>query len=309
MTMINTTPLGQIDTQNKVNSIAFIVGMSILGMFGFVAVMVVLVMLGFKGDTFYFLYLVVVGILAMAFVKMNHKRRDAIAAFVAENHMTRIPEENLDGLLPPSLANEGSHRSFSNAYELSVDGKPVELFDYSYQKISDSGHGLIAVSVYGVAVIRVDKTYPHIYLDGKANGGNDIYKSWQKISLEGDFDKYFTAYSEKNAEIETLEFLTPDTMARFIDNAQSYDIEVYGNTVAIIFNRTIYSKQAMDGLLRCLDALLPHMSVAAQAADTPASAINPVKTLLHKKKRIVSGYTILFITIFVVFYLARVLQR
>ena len=81
-------------------------------------------------------------------------------------------------------------------------------------------------------------------LDAKANNTNLFGKSLasnlpvslrkdQVLSLEGDFDKYFTLYAPKDYERDALYIFTPDLMTLLIDNAHSFDAEVVDNRLYI----------------------------------------------------------------------------
>ncbi len=73
---------------------------------------------------------------------------------------------------------------------------------------------------------------PHILLDAKDNNsifGSNLPVSFrrdQRLSLEGDFDKYFTLYCPKEYETDALYIFTPDLMASMIDYGKVYDIEL-----------------------------------------------------------------------------------
>ena len=47
----------------------------------------------------------------------------------------------------------------------------------------------------------------------------------EPISLEGNFDKYFSVYSQKYKNSDALVFLTPDTMHGFIENGADFHID------------------------------------------------------------------------------------
>jgi hypothetical protein len=49
------------------------------------------------------------------------------------------------------------------------------------------------------------------------------------LSLEGDFDKYFTLYCAAGFEEDALYVITPDLMALLIDQASPFDVEIAGN--------------------------------------------------------------------------------
>ena len=69
-------------------------------------------------------------------------------------------------------------------------------------------------------------------LDAKANNllrisnlSNTINRS-QVLSLEGDFDSYFTLYAPEQYKRDALYVFTPDVMAALIDHGKEYDIEI-----------------------------------------------------------------------------------
>ena len=59
--------------------------------------------------------------------------------------------------------------------------------------------------------------------------GSNLPASFDKsqiLSLEGDFDQYFTLYCPKAYERDALYVFTPDLMALLIDNAAPFDVEI-----------------------------------------------------------------------------------
>ena len=70
-------------------------------------------------------------------------------------------------------------------------------------------------------------------LDSRANNGlfgtsnlPAAFSKDQVLSLEGDFNNYFTLYCPKQYERDALYVFTPDLMARCVDNAAPFDIEI-----------------------------------------------------------------------------------
>lgn len=61
-------------------------------------------------------------------------------------------------------------------------------------------------------------------------------KKRQSLSLEGNFDKYFTLYCPENYEQDTLYWLTPELMELLVTNLSIYDIEVVDNKVYLYPN-------------------------------------------------------------------------
>jgi hypothetical protein len=70
-------------------------------------------------------------------------------------------------------------------------------------------------------------------LDSRANNGMfgssnlpSAFRRDQVLSLEGDFDRYFTLYCPRQYERDALYVFTPDLMALLIDEAAPYDVEI-----------------------------------------------------------------------------------
>ncbi len=85
---------------------------------------------------------------------------------------------------------------------------------------------------YGYLAIRLQRRLPHLVLDATRNDGlfgssipmpiaND-----QRLSLEGDFDRYFRLYCPEGYERDALYVFTPDLMALLIDETGDLDVEI-----------------------------------------------------------------------------------
>ncbi len=195
----------------------------------------------------------IISLLTYGLLKANSVRKKVITEFAKANNLSPIGNEVLTQLLPPSLQDVGSNRKFANGYLMQLDERSIYLFDYSYDMLAEKQ----SHKIFSLAVIKTEKSYPHIYLDAKQNNKGSHHKSLQKIVLEGDFHKYFDLYAERSMNIETLSFLTPDVMQKFIDTARLFDIETDGQNLAVITAGTSnYVKSNMDRLIGCLRALL-----------------------------------------------------
>ena len=85
---------------------------------------------------------------------------------------------------------------------------------------------------WGYAALRLNTPLPHIVLDAQRNnswGASSLPQalaSRQQLSLEGDFDRHFALYCPEGYEADALYLFTPDIMARLIDSAALFDIEI-----------------------------------------------------------------------------------
>lgn len=86
---------------------------------------------------------------------------------------------------------------------------------------------------WGYLALRLDRTLPHMVLDAKANNAAfgstslpALFSREQRLSLEGDFDRYFTLYCPRQYERDALYVFTPDLMALCIDEVAAFDVEI-----------------------------------------------------------------------------------
>jgi len=89
-----------------------------------------------------------------------------------------------------------------------------------------------ATTTVGFLAILLDRQMQHMILDSKGNNTLGLFNALGRfsglrpLSLEGDFDKYFTLYCVEGHERDALYVFTPDLMALVIDHAAPFDIEI-----------------------------------------------------------------------------------
>jgi len=100
---------------------------------------------------------------------------------------------------------------------------------------------------WGFLALSLERSLPHMVLDSRANNGlfgltnlPTTFRKEQRLSLEGDFDKYFTLYCPREYERDALYVFTPDLMALLIDTAAPFDVEVVDRWLFV------YSKTPFD---------------------------------------------------------------
>ena len=100
---------------------------------------------------------------------------------------------------------------------------------------------------YGYVAIQLDTALPHLVLDARRNngrlGGSSIpmpIAGGQTLSLEGDFNEYFTLHCPTGYERDALYVFTPDLMALLIDETGDFDVEIVDDRLFI------YSHQPFD---------------------------------------------------------------
>ena len=75
-------------------------------------------------------------------------------------------------------------------------------------------------------------------IDARGNGSlRTMLPGTQKLSLEGDFDRYFSVYVPAKYERDALELLTPDVMVCLIDHGRQWDIEIVDDRLVVASRR------------------------------------------------------------------------
>ena len=119
----------------------------------------------------------------------------------------------------------------------------------------------------GYIAMKLDHAMPHIVLE--AIGGPATYIGYdrsQRLSLEGDFDKYFTLYCPAEYQRDALYILTPDLMALLIDETATFDVEIVDSWLFAVAPRELdlTDPEVMQRLLRIIE------TVGAKAAGRTA---------------------------------------
>ena len=131
----------------------------------------------------------------------------------------------------------GTHRYSSVDRVLSIGN-----FEYSVTSQYDTeSRG------WGFMALQLERRLPNMVLDAKANNPlrrTNLPRSFdrnQRLSLEGDFDRYFTLYCPKKYERDALYLFTPDLMALLIDKASPFDVEIIDNWMFVYSDKPFRS--------------------------------------------------------------------
>ncbi|MFI5271295.1 MAG: hypothetical protein ACHQT9_04620, partial [Candidatus Saccharimonadales bacterium] len=126
-------------------------------------------------------------------------------------------------------------------------------------------------------------------------GGLDITDAFDEkhtISLEGDFNDYFTLYANQNNEIEAREVFTPDTMALMEDNSKHYSVEFGGNRVYIYANGYIGNKQELIGAFTLAKKLIEKIGPLAERLARDSTIIPKPLTIADVRPNVTRKRTI-----------------
>lgn len=130
---------------------------------------------------------------------------------------------------PGAIFQIGSDRKATEHFR-TADGRFLDMGNYQYTTGSGKNR---TTRTWGFLALQLDRRLPHMVLDATSNnglfGGTNLpafFDKSQVLSLEGDFDRYFTLYCPKQYERDALYVFTPDLMALLIDEAAPYDVEI-----------------------------------------------------------------------------------
>lgn len=148
----------------------------------------------------------------------------------------------------------------------SYEGVPIRLYEYQFT----TGHGKHKENhPFVVSEIDTQGNLPHVFM--KPDDFSDFGKPprTRLLSLEGGFNNHFDVYVPEDSEIEALQILEPDVMAKFIDEFSTFGFECSG-TKTYVFRKGSFadnreSLMAHIKLLeRLYDELIPELKGVAR---------------------------------------------
>lgn len=195
--------------------------------------------------------LVVLGFAGVAVVLVVLVRLNGRAAWASRLRRSRFAEANglvydepADAVDYPGAAFSAGDSPSRDVRFRTVVGPYAEFGTYRW---SVGGGRSKRSHRIGFAAIRLERPLPHIVLDLRDDTGFSgasiipfRFDRDQVVSLEGDFDRYFTLYCPSGYERDALSVFTPDLMALLIDESDPFDVEIVDDWVFF------YSIRAFD---------------------------------------------------------------
>jgi hypothetical protein len=172
------------------------------------------------------------------FADKHWARRAQLPQFARDNGLEFRTISSGPGY-PGVIFRQGDSRTITDRLT-SKTGRYFDLGNYEYWLRGQRSR--IPVR-WGYLALRLDRNLPNMVLIAKENqglGGSDLpgtFHPGQALSLEGDFDKYFTLYCPKEYETDALYVFTPDLMALLIDNVQSFDVEIVDDWMFVVVRK------------------------------------------------------------------------
>ena len=221
------------------------------------------------------IFIVVIGVIVVGLVRTIIGGGAAVTAF----RLDRFARANSmvydvgvkDPQLPGMIFQQGHDRRSSN---LVRGQRPrfVEFGNYLYKTGSGKNE---STHHWGYVAVKLDTPLPNIVLDARSNNslfGSNLPESLargQRLSLEGDFDEYFTLYCPTGYERDALYLFTPDIMARFIDHAAALDVEIVDDWLFLYAQRDLSTLDpaTWQWLFATVGAILDKMAQWARWRD------------------------------------------
>lgn len=258
------------------------------------------------------------GIAVMVTIGKRNAKRHAILQRFAQNNDIIFKENLTPAGQTGMIFQYGHSRSISQMFAFS---NGLEIGNYHYV----TGHGKNARShAWSFASIPLNRAMPHIVLDSKSNNLlrrftnlPDGFDADQKLSLEGDFDTYFTLYAPQQYKKDLLYLFTPDVMAALMDHGQHYDIEIIDNILYFYNTRQIQlnSEQELRSVLMMIETISDEIvdqnqnyrdeRLASEPIDIQKSTIAPQGRRLKRSVDIVALTVWLLLIAFFIYSVTR----
>jgi hypothetical protein len=165
--------------------------------------------------------------------------------FAAANGLVFSPAD-ANPSYPGAIFSIGDSRKAIDHFR-TADGRFIDFGNYQYTTGSGKNR---STRTWGFLALKLDRKLPNMVLDARANnglfGGTNLpahFGKEQILSLEGDFNEFFTLYCPKEYERDALYVFTPDLMALLIDNAAPFDVEVVDDWMFVYSNSALPAAQ------------------------------------------------------------------
>lgn len=204
------------------------------------------------------IFIVAAEFIGFSVLEMQKAQKAMWVDFAAVNGWPVVTSGLTGNYVPLSLSYQGHSKNCSPVVEATIDNTKWHIFEYNYTV----GSGRNSHTYYFTVVqVKLAKKLPYIALDSKKNtsGLRNYPEGTQKVSLEGDFDKYFTLMSQVGANIDVLSIITPDVMQTLIDCEQQQDIEIIDDNAYFIAANDQRNARSLQLLMVSVDKLLEEL--------------------------------------------------
>lgn len=204
-------------------------------------------------------FLTYVGILLIALslgyaAKLQNERNAALwRKFASVNKWNVHPAALAESYVPPTLGGIGHSRKLSEVIEGAYSNNNFRIFTYQYTVGSGKNSHTYT---YTILQIVLPKPLPSFIVDSlRVAGAKNIPNGYQKVSLEGNFDKTFQLYIPAGASADVLSVVSPDVMQTLITSNTMQDIESAAGSVWFIQTGDTRGQKVLPKLFAAVDQL------------------------------------------------------
>lgn len=169
------------------------------------------------------------------------------ANFAAANSWPFDDITSTQVLISPGL-NYGHSQDLTRVIQANVNNLQVDIYGFSCA----TGKGSTETThTFTLAMVKLPKNLPHILLTSNKNPAdfNRDLDNHEKLSLEGNFNKYFKLQIEKGKEVDVLSIITPDVMQVLIKYNQTENIEIFNNHLYFILKSDARNSESIRSLI------------------------------------------------------------
>jgi len=188
-----------------------------------------------------------------------------------------------------------------------------EFANYSY--ITSTGKDSTTHRT-GFVRMKLPRRMPHMVLDATSNNlfkrfSNlpETFTSNQKLSLEGDFDKYFTLYAPAEYKTDALYVFTPDIMQLFIVNAHTFDAEVIDDDLYLYTSCSLKldNAESLQALFELVDKIYPKLHNQTDYYSDERIGNRVANIVAPAGSRLKSRFSYVVVAFFIFVFLVQIL--
>lgn len=192
------------------------------------------------------IFIIFISIIFSVYASAQKKiQQQFMQQFAQQNNFTYVTKgifAEYDG----TLFKYGHSKNATNQVSGNYHDCPLTLFNYNYT----TGSGKNRVThYYTVFSLHLHTITPNFLLENKTHrfsyGLFDNNVKGKSITLEGNFNNFFSLRVAPGDEIETLQILTPDIMEDLIAKAKHLSVEIINDHFFIYANKTIGNKNEL----------------------------------------------------------------
>ncbi len=142
----------------------------------------------------------------------------------------------------------------------SLHGYEIMFFlEYTSNSVQKRRSDYVELRKRSIIKLKLPKVFPQVVLDSHKNEPGYVssfpttIKSNQKVTLEGDFNSFYSLYAPHNLQINVLTLLAPNFMRILMNSATTFDVEFFGDEMTLATWDPIYDPAVMKVALNALN--------------------------------------------------------